>query len=230
LSEKIKGALGTLSEGSLRYIINTHYHGDHTGGNENMSRDGAIIVAHDKVRDRLSTPFYSSMWDREVASVPESYWPKITFSEDISFDFFGEEIRVIYTPDAHTDGDAIVFFKTSNVIHTGDVFVRYGYPFIDVSAGGSIDGIIAAQELILSLANPDTRIIPGHGEISTITEVIELKQMLMETRDLVSDLKKEGMTLDEVLTKEPLAPYHERWNGSFIDTQLFTRLIYESLK
>lgn len=229
LSEKIEAALADLSNSNLKFIVNTHYHGDHTGGNENLSKDGAIIVAHENVKSRLSTPFYSAMWDREVAAKTETFWPKLTFKENLTFDFSGEEIDVIYTPSAHTDGDAIIHFKTSNVIHTGDAFVRYGYPFIDVSAGGSIDGFIQAQDKILSLANEETKIIPGHGELSSIAEVKELRTMLIETRELVANLKSAGKSLDEILTANPLAAYHDRWSGSFIDTLLFTRTIFDSL-
>lgn len=230
LSEKIKVAISSLSAGELKFIINTHYHGDHTGGNENLSKDGAIIVAHENVKERLSTTFYSTMFDREVEAKSEAYWPKLTFKDNLSFDFNGEEIDVIYTPAAHTDGDAIIHFKSSNAIHAGDAFVRYGYPFIDTSAGGSIQGFIDAQDLILSLANAETKIIPGHGGLSTIEDVKELKAMLVETKELVAKLKEEGKSLDDVLTANPLQPYHERWSGSFIDTQLFTRAIYQSLE
>lgn len=230
LSHKIEAALMKLSESNLKFIVNTHYHGDHTGGNENLSINGAIIVAHENVKSRLSTPFYSTMWDREVEAKAKSFWPKVTFKENMTFDFSGEEIEVIYTPAAHTDGDAIVHFKTSNVIHTGDAFVRYGYPFIDVSAGGSIDGFIDAQDKLLSLADEETKIIPGHGELSAMKDVKEMRTMLIETRKLVADLKASGKTLDEILTANPLAPYHDRWSGSFIDTILFTRTIFNSLK
>ena len=229
LSDKILSAIAELSTGNLKFIVNTHYHGDHTGGNENLSADGAMVVAHEKVRDRLGTTFYSALWERDVEAQPASYWPVITFSKDMTFHFNDEAVKVIYAPNAHTDGDAIVLFANSNVMHTGDVFVRYGFPFIDIAAGGTIDGFIDAQDLILSLVNEKTKIIPGHGKLCGIEEVIKMKAMLTETRGIVADLKKSGFTLDEVLSKNPLEPYTEQWNGNFINTQLFTRLIFETL-
>ncbi|MDH5609690.1 MAG: MBL fold metallo-hydrolase [Cyclobacteriaceae bacterium] len=229
LSEKIKAALTTLSSSPLRFIVNTHYHGDHTGGNENLSSDGAVIVAHHNVRQRLSTPFYSTMWERDVEAVPAANWPVITFSDNITFFLNGEEVQATYLKNAHTDGDALVYFKTSNILHAGDAFVRYGYPFIDVSAGGTIDGFIAAQEKILSIADQNTQIIPGHGQLSGIADVQELLKMLRETRDIVARLKASGQTLDEALSANPLAAYHARWSGSFINSDLFVRLIWQTI-
>jgi glyoxylase-like metal-dependent hydrolase (beta-lactamase superfamily II) len=229
LSEKITGALADLSQSDLKFIVNTHYHGDHTGGNENLSANGASIVAHQKVRERLGTTFYSEMMDREIASKPESFWPTITFNEDLTFFLNGEEIRIQYVPNTHTDGDAIVFFATSNVIHTGDAFVRYGYPYIDVAAGGSIDGFIAAQRTIMEMANQSTKIIPGHGELSDIVDVQELLDMLLATRQIIATHKSQGKSLDEILTMNPLEGYHEKWSGSFINSDLFARSIFESL-
>ncbi|MFT5568219.1 MAG: cyclase [Cyclobacteriaceae bacterium] len=229
LSEKITEALAALSQSDLKFIVNSHYHGDHTGGNENLSANGASIVAHQKVRERLGTTFYNELMDREIASKPESYWPTITFKEDLTFFLNGEEVKIQYVPNTHTDGDAVVFFATSNVIHTGDAFVRYGYPYIDVAAGGSIDGFIAAQRTIMEMANQSTKIIPGHGELSDIVDVQELLDMLLATRQIIATHKSQGKILDEILTLNPLADYHEKWSGSFINSDLFTRSIFDSL-
>lgn len=230
LSDKIKKSLDSLSESELKFIVNTHYHGDHTGGNESLSIDGASIVAHRNVRKRLGTTFYSSMWEREVESKPETFWPVITFKDEITFYLNEEEVQIIHIPKAHTDGDALIYFKTSNIMHTGDGFVRYGYPFIDVSAGGSIDGMIAAQEKILEVANANTKIIPGHGDISSVEDVNELLNMLKETRKIIADLKASGKSLDECISSKPFEQYHERWNGSFINSDLFVSLIFESIE
>ncbi|MDH5367694.1 MAG: MBL fold metallo-hydrolase, partial [Cyclobacteriaceae bacterium] len=230
LSDKIKKSLDSLSKNDLKFIVNTHYHGDHVGGNENLSKNGASIVAHQNVRKRLGITFYSSMWEREVESKPETFWPVITFNDEITFYFNEEEVQIIHIPKAHTDGDALIYFKTSNIMHTGDGFVRYGYPFIDVSAGGSIDGMIAAQEKILEVADANTKIIPGHGGISSVDHVKELLNMLKETRKIIADLKTAGKSLDECITSKPLEQYHKRWSGSFINSDLFVSLIYESMK
>ncbi len=229
LSEKITTAVGTLSSGNIAYVINTHYHGDHTGGNQNFKSSGATIVAQEQVRERLGTTFQNEALDREMVAKPESFWPSVTFVKDSTFRFNGEEIELIHIPAAHTDGDAIVHFKSSNVIHAGDCFVRYGYPYIDISAGGSIDGMIAAQEILLELANEETRIIPGHGEQATASEVKELLEMLRSTKKIVADARSAGESLAALIDRKPLAAYHERWNGSFINSDLFVRLIYESL-
>ncbi len=229
LSEKIKAAVSELSTGDIKFVVSTHYHGDHTGGNENFKKDGALIIGQENVRERLGTTFYSSVWDRDVEEKSESYWPVITFDDDMTLHLNGEEVQLVHTPSAHTDGDALVYFKTSNVIHCGDAFVRYGYPFIDIAAGGSIDGIIAAQEKILALANADTKIIPGHGELATIEDVKELLAMLNATRQIVADAKSSGEKMEDLIGRNPLEAYHERWSGNFIDSDLFVQLIYESL-
>lgn len=229
LSEKIKEAVKSLSSEEIKYVVNTHYHGDHSGGNENFKKDGATIVAQDNVRERLGTTFTNEVFGRETPAKPESFWPTVTFSKDMTFHFNNEEIQIIHTPSAHTDGDAIVHFKTSNAIHAGDAFVRYGYPFIDISAGGSIDGMIEAQRAILKIANADTQIIPGHGELATIKDVEELLDMLIETRKIVADAKEAGESLASLVDKKPFSKFHDRWNGNFINSDLFVKLIYESL-
>lgn len=229
LSEKIKEAIKTLSDKEIKYVVNTHYHGDHSGGNENFKNDGATIVAQNKVRERLGTTFQNEVFGRETQAKSESFWPTVTFSEDMTFHFNNEEIKIIHTPSAHTDGDAIIHFKTSNVIHAGDGFVRYGYPYIDISAGGSIDGMIEVQKLILEIANSNTKIIPGHGELASTKEVEELLDMLVETRKIVADAKEAGESLAALIDKKPFSKFHDRWNGSFIDSDLFVKLIYESL-
>ena len=147
----------------------------------------------------------------------------------MTFYFNDEEVQLVHVASAHTDGDALVHFKTSNVIHAGDAFVRYGYPFIDVAAGGSIDGIIAAHEKIIAISNDDTKIIPGHGALATITEVQEVLTMLKETRAIVAGAKSSGKALEDLIPEKPFAEYHDRWNGNFISSDLFVQLIYESL-
>lgn len=229
LSEKIQSTIGEFAEGEFEFVLNTHYHGDHTGGNENFKNIGATIVGHDKVHERLSKGFKDDIRDRVIEAKPASFWPVITFSSDMTFHFNGEEVNLVHVPAAHTDGDVLVHFKSSNVIHAGDAFVRYGYPFIDVAAGGSIDGIIEAQKKILELSNENTKIIPGHGEQASIAEVKELLKMLEETRTIIANAKASGTMLEDLIPEKPFAAYHERWNGNFINSDLFVQLIYESL-
>lgn len=229
LSIKIEDAVHTLTTQEIEIVFNTHYHGDHTGGNEHFKRSGATIMAHQKVKDRLSKSFEDPIRGRTVEAKSKSFWPTLTFNKNVDFTLYGENISIIHVSDAHTDGDMIIYFRDADVIHAGDAFVRYGYPYIDVSAGGSIDGMIAAQEKILSLANQDTKIIPGHGDLATKKEVKELHTMLVSTRKIIADEKEKGTKLEDLIPMEPLKSYHERWSGSFINSDLFVQLIYESL-
>lgn len=229
LSDKISETINAFAEGDLKYVLNTHYHGDHTGGNENFKNAGATIVGHDNVRSRMQIDFSDDVLKREVKAKTEGFWPGVTFSTDMTFHFNEEEVQLIYVADAHTDGDALVHFKTSNVIHAGDAFVRYGYPFIDVGGGGSIDGMIDAQKKILEISNEETKIIPGHGALATTEDVRELLTMLEETKAIVVNAKNGGKALEDLIAEKPFADYHERWNGNFISSDLFVQLIYESL-
>lgn len=229
LSDKISETISDFADGDLKYVLNTHYHGDHTGGNENFKNVGATIVGHDNVRSRMQIDFSDDVLKREVKAKTEGFWPGITFSSDMTFHFNDEEVQLIYVADAHTDGDALVHFKTSNVIHAGDAFVRYGYPFIDVGGGGSIDGMIDAQKKILEISNEDTKIIPGHGVLATTKDVKELLTMLEETKEIIVTAKNGGKALEDLIAEKPFADYHDRWNGNFISSDLFVQLIYESL-
>ena len=230
LTDKIVAAVKEISSAEVTYLVNTHYHGDHSGGNENFKNMEVEIIAHSNVIRRLKTSFNDPIMDRTVEAKSESFWPTVNlpFSET-GLKLYDEEISIVHVPSSHTDGDVIVQFKKANVIHAGDAFVRYGFPFVDVAAGGSIDGFIAAQEKILSLADSDTKIIPGHGGISTIDDVNELLTMLKEARKIIADEKSNGVALEDLIPKNPLKAYHDRWNGSFITTDLFVQLVYESL-
>ncbi len=229
LSDKISETIRSFAEGDLKYVLNTHYHGDHTGGNENFKNVGATIVGHENVRSRMQIDFSDKVLKREVKAKTEGFWPGITFTSDMTFHFNEEEVQLVHVSSAHTDGDALVHFKTSNVIHAGDAFVRYGYPFIDVGGGGSIDGMIDAQKKILEISDADTKIIPGHGALATTKEVQELLTMLEETKSIVLGAKNDGKALEDLIAEKPFAAYHDRWNGNFISSDLFVQLIYESL-
>lgn len=230
LSEKIQKSIDAITDKPVKFLINTHWHFDHTGGNSNFSKqEGSIIVAHENVLTRLKKDHFNKIFKWDVKAAEKSALPTITFTKDFQFHMNGEDVYIFHSNNAHTDGDAAVYFKNANVMHTGDVFVRYGFPFIDITIEGSIDGMIAFQERILEVTNEDTKFIPGHGEMATRKDVQEVLTMLKETRELVAEHKKDGKSLDEVLTAKPLATYHERWNGNFITTDLFTQFIYESL-
>lgn len=230
LSEKIKAAVKEISDSEISFLVNTHYHGDHTGGNENFKKDDVVIVAHKNVKARMATTFENTVLKRTMEAKSESFWPNMSIPMDkLGLSLFGENVDLIHVPGCHTDGDMIVHFKKANVLHTGDAFVRYGYPYIDISAGGTIDGFIAAQEKILSLINPETKIIPGHGQLSSKKDVEELLAMLKETRAIVANAKEAGTSLEDLIPQEPLKAYHEKWSGNFINSDLFVQTIYESL-
>lgn len=199
LTEKILAAIRTLSDGPIRFVVNTHIHGDHTGGNENLGRMGIPILAHDNVRVRMS-----------LASAPVVARPVLTYGDRVAMHLNGEEIEIIKAPPAHTDGDSYIFFRTSNVLHTGDVFRTGAFPVIDTSNGGTADGTIAALRLLLDLAGPDTIILPGHGMRSTEADVQEFLDMVVDVRNRVSGLINQGMTLEQIIAANPTAQYQGR--------------------
>ena len=225
LSEKIKTAIAALSKQPIRFVINTHYHGDHSDGNKKFGSEGAIIVSHENTRKRLKADQANDLIKFEQKAYPYEALPKITFSESVTFNMNGETVQVIYTKNAHTDGDAIIYFKESNVLHAGDVFVRYGLPFIDQQNGGNIDGMIAGADQILKMINDDTKIIPGHGQISNKKDLIDYKNMLQTVRNRVADGIKAGKTIDQIINSDPAKEFKTVFDKAF-----FIQTVYNSIK
>ena len=225
LSEKIKKTITTLSDKPIKFIINTHFHFDHTDGNKPLGGEGAIIVAHENTRKRLTTDQVIGIFNVDQKAYPYDALPKITFAESVTLNMNGETVQVFHVKNAHTDGDAIIYFKESNVVHTGDVFVRYGLPFIDQPNGGNIDGMISAIEELLKQVNDDTKIIPGHGKISSKKDLEDYKIMLKTVRDKVAIEMKNGKTLDQIMDLDPAKGYN-----NVFDRREFVRIIYNSLK
>nr|MCU0368672.1 MBL fold metallo-hydrolase [Cyclobacteriaceae bacterium] len=192
LSNKINGAVKTLSPGEIRFAINTHLHGDHTGGNENFNKMGATLVAHDQVRTRMMKETVNSRTNRTTPPRDKAAWPLVTFSDKINFHLNDEDIVLHHFDIGHTDGDIIVQFTKANVVHTGDAFVRYGYPFIDLSSGGDVNGFINTLDKILSIIDDNTKVIPGHGEVATKADVKKLRDNIADIRDQVSAALKKG--------------------------------------
>jgi cyclase len=225
LSEKIKTALKALSDKPVRFIINTHFHGDHTGGNEKFGGEGAIIVAQENSRLRMTTDQFMATFNMQQKAAPYDALPKVTFTESVTLHLNGETVQVFHVKNAHTDGDAVIYFKGSNVIHAGDVFVRYGLPFIDQPHGGNIDGMINGADQILALVNDDSKIIPGHGVLSGKKDLLDYKKMLLTVRDRIAKGIKQGKTLEQIIDTDPTKEFK-----SVLDRKDFIKSVYDSLK
>ncbi len=225
LAPKISAVIDSLADTNIKYLINTHWHGDHTGGNMAFAEKGATIVAHDNVRERLSKqqirPF-----GRSTEAAPEMAWPKLTFSESMSVHINGESIQLIHHHNAHTDGDAFVYFPSYNVLHMGDCFFRSRFPYVDVDMGGTPDGIIAAVEAALMISDEDTKIIPGHGDLSDKEDLSTYHQMLMIMRDRIKRELKNGTAMED-LDIAGLSKGFEEWGTGFISADKFVKMLYK---
>jgi cyclase len=233
LADKIQAALKNLkiTDKPVRFVINTHYHGDHTGGNEPFAHDGSTVIAQDNVRKRLESAGSSgngSALKFEYKAAPKGALPVITFDHDVTVHLNGEDIRALHFPAGHTDGDAIIFFPKNNVVHMGDDFVRYGFPFIDVTSGGSVQGMIAAMEKVSTQLPPDVKVIPGHGALSNLDDVREFTKMLKETSAVVQKAIDEHKTAEQMKQEKILAPW-AKWSGDFLDADKFIDTLYNSL-
>jgi glyoxylase-like metal-dependent hydrolase (beta-lactamase superfamily II) len=230
LADKIQAALKGITDKPVRFIINTHYHGDHTGGNEFFQKQGPII-AHDNVRKRLESGGMAGNGGSvhmEQKAAPKDALPIITFDHDVTVHLNGEDIRALHIPAGHTDGDSVIYFPKSNVVHMGDDFVTYGFPFIDVDSGGSIDGMIAGVESVISNLPGDVKIIPGHGNVSMLDDVRAYLQMLKDTREVVKDALRMNLTLDQMKAKKILDPW-KKYSGPFISEDAYLETVYNSL-
>ena len=229
MSEKIITAVKTISGKELKYLINTHWHGDHTGGNENFNKQGAVIVAHENVHKRMSTDQLMKAFSRTVKASPVAARPVITFTEDLTMYLNGEKILIFHVHNAHTDGDAMVYFTESNVLHMGDCYFNGRYPFIDLSSGGSIDGIIKAANQALFIVDEETKIIPGHGKLSNKKELTAYRNVLMVIRDRVKKAIEEGKTLEEIKAAKLSKEYDKEWGAGFINSDALVDFIFTDL-
>ena len=233
LADKIQMALKNLkiTDKPVRFVINTHYHGDHTGGNLPFANSGSTLIAQDNVRKRLETGGTAGNGGSikmEAKPAPKGALPVITFDHDVTVHLNGEDIRALHFPAGHTDGDAIIFFPKNNVVHMGDDFVRYGFPFIDVSSGGSVQGMIAAMEKVSTQLPPDVKVIPGHGALSNLDDVREFTKMLKETSAAVQKAVDEHKTVEQMKQEKILAPW-AKWSRGFLDADKFIETLYNSL-
>ncbi len=230
LTPKIKAAVAALSPGPVRFVVNTHWHGDHVGGNENFGREGALIVAHDNVRKRMSVTVFSKLFNDTVRASPSIALPVVTFTQSVSFHLNGEDVDVIHMPPAHTDGDAALFFRQANVFHTGDIYFNGLYPVIDVESGGGIEGMVRAADLILDLVRDETKIIPGHGPLATKADLRVYRDMLAAIRDRVRSMVQAGKSLQEVVAAKPSAEWDERWGKTYLTPAQFLATVYASFR
>ena len=229
LSEKIMAAIAAVSDADVKFLVNTHFHGDHVGGNEAFGAAGAVIIAHENVRARMSTDQFREIFDQPIPASPAGALPIVTFSDEMTFHWNGDTIRAIHVAPAHTDGDTILYFQNANVIHMGDTFFNGVYPFIDVSSNGDINGIIAAGYRALAIANEDTAIIPGHGPVSDAAGLAAWLDVLKVTRVSMQSLIDQGLSEDEAVAARPTAEFDEQFGGGFMNPENYNRLLYQSL-
>jgi glyoxylase-like metal-dependent hydrolase (beta-lactamase superfamily II) len=229
LSERISNAIKTISPTAIRFLVNTHIHGDHTGGNDNFSKQGLTIVAHDQVRERMMKEQVNKRMNRTTPPRDKSALPIVTFSDKLNFHLNDEEIELIHLDRGHTDGDVAVYFKKANVIHTGDAFVRYGYPFIDASSGGTIEGFVSSLDKLLAIINDQTKVIPGHGELATKADVKILRDQIADIRDQVAKAMKKGKKIEDISALGITDKYDEKLGKGFLKGKDFVSIIAESL-
>jgi cyclase len=229
LTEKIKTAIASITPDPIRFVINTHWHADHTGGNENMGDAGAVIIAHENVRKRLSADQVLTAFNRTIPALSKKGLPVITFTRDVAFHLNGQRIDVFHIKRAHTDGDAVAYFTDANVIHTGDILFEGMYPFIDIEHGGTINGMIDATNRILRMIDDHTRIIPGHGVLTDKHGLIAYRDMLTSIRDGIQSQINAGKTLEEIKFSQPTQAFDSKWGGGFIKPDIFVGIVYQSL-
>lgn len=229
LSNKINGAVKTLDPGEIRFAINTHLHGDHSGGNENFKKMGATLVAHDNVRQRMMKEAVNRAGNK-VPPRNADAWPLITFADKLNFHMNDEDVVLHYMDRGHTDGDVIVQFTKANVVHTGDAFVRYGYPYIDLISGGSANGFVNTLDKVLALVDDNTKIIPGHGELATKADVKKVRDMVADVRDQVAAALKKGKKPEEIPGLGITDKYEAEYGKGFVKGKDFVIVVLESLR
>ncbi len=229
LTEKIVAAIKSVGGDFPKFLINTHFHGDHTGGNENLGKGGTLIFSHDNVRERLSTGSFIAAFNMKQEAASREGLPVVTFSEDISFHLNGDSLRAIHVPHAHTDGDSFVYFKKANVIHAGDIFFNGFYPFIDVTHGGSLKGMIKAVDRVLAIADDNTKIIAGHGPLGDKAQLASYRQMLGIAYERLSKLKAEGKTAQEAAAARPLADLEATWGDGMFKGDRWIEITYSGV-
>ncbi len=226
-ADQIVGQIRGITDAPIRYVVNTHYHGDHSGANAEMKDTGAIVVAHQNVHKRMGMTFENKAFGRTIKATDPKLWPDVTYSENATFHFNGQTVHAIHTPNAHTDGDSILYFEEANVLHMGDTFFFGLFPYIDVDGGGSLSGMIASHSKALELIDDETKVIPGHGPLAVKADLIKAQDMLKTIEKRVKEEIVRGATLEDILKKDILADYAEY--SSFIDKDTMVKISHRSL-
>jgi glyoxylase-like metal-dependent hydrolase (beta-lactamase superfamily II) len=231
MSAKMRAAVSLVSDRPARFLVNTHYHFDHAGGNPTLGRGNVVIVAQENVRQRLSgkQTLKQDGIDLTFDPTPREGLPLVTFEDGLQFHVNGEDVSVVHVAHAHTDGDAFVFFEKANVLHTGDLMMSVGYPIVDAGNGGSLDGLIAGHERIIKLCNDKTRVIPGHGPVVGKADLQAYHDMLVTIRQRVADLMRKGRSVEEVVAAHPSREFDERWGKGFYKPDLFVQRVFIEL-
>ncbi|MGH7638773.1 MAG: MBL fold metallo-hydrolase [Gemmatimonadaceae bacterium] len=228
LTQKIMAAVKSVTDQPVKFVINTHWHGDHTGGNENFGKAGVLLVAHDNVRKRMSVEQFVGTTRRTPAS-PAAALPVVTFNDSVTFHINGDSLIAVHVPPAHTDGDVLIYFSKADVIHMGDTYFASGYPFVDVMSGGNVNGVIGAADRALAICTPNTIVIPGHGPTQTCDNLRTWRNMIATVRDRVQAEMQKGRTLDELRAAGLSAEFDAQWGRGFIQPPAFVEAIYRSL-
>jgi glyoxylase-like metal-dependent hydrolase (beta-lactamase superfamily II) len=229
LTEKILAAIKSVGGDTPRFLINTHFHGDHTGGNENLGNAGTLIVSHDNVRERLVNGSYIKEFGMNAPPANKAALPILTFSDDMHFYINNESVNAVHVPSAHTDGDSIIYFKKANVVHAGDVFFNGFYPFIDSANGGSLRGTIAAVDAILAATDSNSKIIPGHGPLADKKQLQAYRDMLATAYSRLLKLKNDGVSAEDAVMKKPLADLEAKWGGGIFTGEKWIGITYPAV-
>ncbi len=230
LSEKINKSIQAIYPGYVKFLFNTHFHGDHSGGNENFAKMGATIFAHKNVRARMSADQRIINFSQPQKAAPQAAWPVITFEEGLDVHLNGEDMMIFHVDNAHTDGDALYYFPKSNVLHTGDCFMKNRFPFIDRNSGGSVDGWIAGVSRALTIIDDDTVIIPGHGDLANKKDYRAVRDAVMSLRDLVKNKIKAGLDEAQIKALNLAKEYDTTFGSGFIKSESLVTTIYKDLK
>ena len=230
LTDKILKAISAVTDKPVRFLVNTHWHYDHTGGNENIGKAGTIIVAHDNVRKRLAKGQFMKVFNFNVPPAPPKALPVITFADSVTFHWNDETLEVLHPKSAHTDGDAVIFFKSTNVVHAGDLFFNGIYPFIDAESGGSMEGLIAGVDDVLDRIDDKTKIIPGHGPMGNKADLKAYHDMLAGVHARMTKLIEAGKNIEEIVAAKPTADYDAKWGGGFLKPDQWVKIVYAAMQ